>query len=223
MSHSEAFKAPDSNTLIFETPNLFKPTPDIDPSIAYHNEIGARYAHPIWGSIRAAFFEIQTKKEILFNDITNKNENFDTERYGVELGWEIAPIKDVNVFGNFAWTRAEFDNGAYDAKKIPLVPEIKWAAGVSWQFWNPFTLTVEGAGVARQYALNDFTNRFRMEDYATAGAKLGWKKKNVEAWLRVDNVFGEEYSSFASSDGLTVLNLNPSPEQVIEAGVKTSF
>lgn len=220
VSHSQAFKAPDSNTLIFETPNLFSPTPDIDSSIAYHNEIGVRYAHPVFGSVRTALFEVDTKKEILFNDISNRNENFDTTRQGVEFGWELAPKEGIELFGNFAWTRARFDNGAFDEKVIPLVPEYKWSAGATWEFWNPFALTIEGNGAADQYALNDFNNRFPMESYATVDAKLTWKRKNVEAWFRAQNLFGEEYSSFASSDGVSVLNLSPSPEQVFEAGVR---
>jgi hypothetical protein len=59
-----------------------------------------------------------------------------------------------------------------------------------------------------------------MDDYATLDLRLNWKKKGVEIWLAGRNLSGEEYSSFAASDGVTVLNLNPSPEQVFEAGIR---
>ena len=78
-SFSESFKVPDANTLIFETPNLFTPNPNIEPQTAKHYEIGARYAHPVFGSLRVDYFYIETKKEIPFDTngigIKNKNKN----------------------------------------------------------------------------------------------------------------------------------------------------
>ncbi len=219
-SYAGSFKVPDANTLIFETPNIFRPNPEIDPQIARHHEAGVRYAHPVFGSVRAAAFYIETKKEILFNDITNTNENFDTMRSGLELANEVALSSSVRVFSSYTFTAAEFDNGAFDGKTVPLVPKSKWTAGVRVEPVKCWTVSAEAAGVYDQYALNDFNNIFPMEDYWTLGGRISYKQKNWEAFFAVQNLLGEEYSSFVTSNGVDTLNFNPAPTAYIEVGVK---
>lgn len=218
--YSEAFKAPDSNTLIFETPNIFSPTPDIDPQIAHHNEIGVRYAHPIFGSVRADYFYIETKKEILFNDIANINENFDTKRQGVELAGEIALTERCQLFANYTYTEAEFDNGAFDGRTVPLVPKHKWSAGALMRPLEGWTVSTQTSLVKNQFALNDFNNLFPVEDYWTTDLKVSYKHKRWEIFAKGMNLFGEEYSSFVTSNGVNLVNFNPAPEITWEAGFK---
>jgi iron complex outermembrane receptor protein len=218
--YSEAFKVPDSNTLIFETPNIFSPTPGIDSQIAHHNEIGVRYAHPVFGSVRADYFYIETKKEILFNDINNINENFDTIRQGVELANEIALTEQVQLFGNYTYTQAEFDNGVFDGKDVPLVPRHHWTAGALIKPLPEWSVITSFSGVKDQFALNDFNNIFPVEDYWTADLRVAYKHKNWEVYAKGQNLFGEEYSSFMTSDGVSVVNFNPAPETTWEAGFK---
>ena len=219
-SYSDAFKVPDANTLIFETPNLFTPNPDIDPQIARHTEIGLRYAHPLIGSVRTDIFYVETKKEILFNDITNLNENFDTKRQGIELAAELALNERAQVFANLTYTKAEFDNGAFDGKTIPLVPESKWSAGVLLKPLKHLMVSVQATGVYDQFALNDFNNIFPMNDYWILGGKVAYQKENWEFYLRVQNILGEEYSSFVTSNAVDTVNHNPAPTSSIEAGFR---
>ena len=222
-SFAESFKVPDSNTLIFETPNLFTPTPDIDPQVARHYEFGARYAHPSFGSLRAAYFFIETKKEILFNDITNLNENFDTFRDGVELAAEAKVTPALQLFANYTYTDAEFDNGAFDDRQIPLTPEHRAAAGAAWAITQHWTISVQATLVEGQFALNDFNNRFPADDYLTVDGKLAWKKGDLEFFARGQNLLGEEYSTFVSSNGVDTVNFNPSPELYLEAGFRYNY
>ena len=193
---------------------------NIAPQLARHNEIGVRYAHPVFGSVRLDYFYIETKKEILFNDISNLNENFDTRRDGFEFANEIALTPAVQVFTALTFTSAEFDNGAFDGKKIPLTPEFKWSAGLVTEPVKHLKLSMEATGVHDQFALNDFTNRFPMEDYWTLGGKLAYAKDNWEVFVRGQNLLGEEYSSFMTSDGLTTVNFNPAPKSYVEAGFR---
>ncbi len=218
--YSDAFKVPDSNTLIFETPNLFTPTPDIEASIAHHMEAGVRVKpwEPV--SARATFFHIETDKEILFNDITNRNENFDTTRDGVEasLDWQLTEL--LKVSGGFSFTDAEFDTGMFDGKRVPLVPETQWSAALEWVPVQDWTLRLEASGVDGRFALNDLRNLFEAEDYWTMDLEVRRALPKGEAFVKMTNSLGEEYSSFTTSDGVSVVNLNPAPEFQIEAGVR---
>lgn len=217
-SYAESFKVPDANTLIFETPNLFSPNPNIDSQRARHHEAGVRYAHPLLGSVRAGTFYIETKKEILFNDITNLNENFDTVRYGVEAANELALTERLQIFSNFTYTQAEFDNGAFDGRTVPLVPESKVSAGVLYEPVRGLRGSAQATGHYGQYALNDFNNIFPIDDYWTLSGKVSYHRGNWEIFLRAENLLGEEYSSFVTSNAVDTVNYNPAPKTYIEAG-----
>lgn len=219
-TYGESFKVPDANTLIFETPNLFTPNPNIDPQIAHHHELGVRYAHPVFGAFRADVFYIETKKEILFNAISTLNENFDTRRSGFEIGNEVSPFPWLDVFTRYTYTDAEFDNGPFDGRAVPLVPENVWSAGFTARPDENWTFTSQAAGVADRFALNDFNNRFPVEDYWTLGARIAYHRGNWEVYVRGENVLGEEYSSFSTSNGTNTLNVNPAPTEYAEAGFR---
>ncbi len=219
-SYAETFKAPDSNALIFETPNLFTPNPDVDPSVARHHELGVRYAHPVFGSIRADVFLIETKKEILFNTFSTLNENYDTRRSGLELANELAVTKEIQLFANYTYTEAEFDNGAFDGNSVPLVPESRWSAGFAVRPDTHWTLSAQATGVYDQFVLNDFRNRFPLDDYWTLGAKASYRRGNWEVYVRGQNLLGEEYSSFATSNAAGTVLYNPAPTSYAEAGFK---
>lgn len=217
-SYAESFKVPDANTLIFETPNLFAPNPDIDSQRARHHEAGVRYAHPVLGSVRAGVFYIETKKEILFNDITNLNENFDTVRTGVEAADELALTERLQFFSNYTFTQAQFDNGAFDGKTVPLIPESKVSAGVLYEPVRGLKCSAQATGHYGQYALNDFNNIFPIDDYWTLSGKVSYHRGNWEIFLRAENLLGEEYSSFVTSNAVDTVNYNPAPKTSIEAG-----
>ncbi len=219
-SYAESFKVPDANTLIFATPNLFTPNPAIDPSVARDWEGGLRYAHPVFGSVRAGYFYIETKKEILFNAISTLNENFDTKRQGLELADEIAVTPWLGLFFNYTYTRAEFDNGRFDGKTVPLVPGSAWTAGTSLGPWRGWSLMVRATGVSDRFALNDFSNIFPQADYWTLGTRLAYKQGAWEFYVRGDNVLNEEYSSFITSNGANTINVNPAPTGYFEGGFR---
>lgn len=222
-SYAESFKAPDANALIFETPNLFTPNPDVDPSVARHWEGGLRYAHPVFGSVRANYFYVETKKEILFNSISTRNENFDTRRQGVELADEISIAPGVGVFLNYTYVNAEFDNGAFGGKTVPLVPESTWTAGAALGPWRGWSLVLRATGVYDRFALNDFNNIFPVDDYWTLGARLSWRRGPWEFYAKAENALDEEYSSFVTSNGATTLNVNPAPTNYFEGGFRVEF
>ncbi|HTL69864.1 MAG TPA: TonB-dependent receptor [Candidatus Eisenbacteria bacterium] len=219
-SASNSFKVPDAATLIFDTPGVAVSNPDIDPQLARHREAGLRYAHPVFGSIRGDLFYVETKKEILFNAASFKNENFDTIRSGAEAAAETAPCDRLQLFANYTYTRAEFDNGAFDGKAVPLVPESKWTGGFVLGPFAGVTVSAQAVGHYGQFALNDFSNRFPINDYWTLGGRLSYHRNGWEIFVRAENLLGEEYSSFVTSNAAGVLNFNPAPQSYVEGGFR---
>ena len=221
--YSEAFKVPDSNTLIFETPNLFSPTPDIEASIAHHTEAGVRAKPCETFTLRGTLFHIETKKEILFNDISNRNENFDTERNGGEMAVEWDAAEALKAFANYTYTDARFVNGLFNDKVVPLVPESQWSGGLEWIPAPGWALRLEATGVDGRFALNDLNNLFRAEDYWTADFEVRRSVPHGEIYFKMNNLFDERYSAFTTSDGVRVVNVNPSPEFNVEAGIRLAI
>ncbi len=218
--YSEAFKVPDSNTLIFETPNLFSPTPDIDSSIAHHAEAGARAKLSDTVLLKGTYFHIETKKEILFNDIVNRNENFDTLRDGGEVALEWDVTEAFKVFANYTYTDARFDNGRFDQKVVPLVPRSQCSGGVEWAMLAGWAGRLEATAINGRYALNDLNNIFKAEDYWTADFEIRRALPSGHFYIKINNLFDEQYSAFTTSDGVSVLNLNPSPALNVEVGLR---
>ncbi len=223
MSFSEAFKVPDANTLIFETPNIFTPNPAIDSSVARHKELGVRLKQAEWGQLKIAGYLIETKKEILFNDITNTNENFDTDRQGLEISEDWVFSEYLRGVLRYTFADSEFDNGVFDGRKIPLVPESQWTAGVTLTPNKEWKIGLLANAVYDRYALNDFNNIFPAEDYWTAGLSVNYHHDNWELFIKADNIFGEEYSTFTTSNGQDLLNVNPAPEESFEFGLRIAL
>ena len=122
--------------------------------------------------------------------------------------------------GNFTYTNAKFDNGAFNEKSIPLVPESKWSVGAVVEPLPGLRLLGQATGVDKQFALNDFNNLFSVNDYWTLGGRISYKKEGWEIFFKAENILSEEYSSFVTSDAVATVNYNPSPEQYFEGGFK---
>src|SRR5262249_2558416 len=135
-------------------------------------------------------FYIETKREILFDDITNLNENFDTRRSGVESVLSAKLAEGLTGYVNHTLVRAKFDNGAFDGKNVPLTPESRWSAGADWEFAG-WTVTGEAAGTHGQWALNDFNNLFPVDDYWTLMLRTAYHVDGWEFFIQAENLLGE--------------------------------
>jgi len=220
-SYGETLKGPDVTSLVAQAPNLFTPNPGIEPQVARHTEIGVRYAHPTFGSVRADVFHIETKKEIIFNATSFQSENFDTIRAGFEIAQELAITEHIDIFANYVYTNPEFDHGPFDGKTLPLTPESRWNAGFTLEPLKRLRISLYGGGTYDQFALNNFQNTVRADDYWTLGGRLEYGRGPWTVFLNLQNILGEEYASVVSTNGAgTVVNFQPSPTSYIEGGFR---
>jgi outer membrane receptor protein involved in Fe transport len=62
-----------------------------------------------------------------------------------------------------------------------------------------------------------------MEDYWTVGGKLSYKRGNWEIFVRAENLLGERYSSFETSNGTDKVDFNPAPGRTFEGGIRVEI
>ena len=98
-------------------------------------EIGTRIALASRLVLNARVYTMNLEDEIAYSNITWQNENLDKTRHqGVEIDFRYQTCAYAALFGNIAYTDAEFRQGENNGKKIPLVPEWKYSLGVDMKY-----------------------------------------------------------------------------------------
>jgi outer membrane receptor protein involved in Fe transport len=223
---AQSFKAPEANTMIYETPGLFSPNPDIDPTVANNYEVGLHVLDKTGNESKVAAYWIDSEREILLNAFATpwaKNENYNTIRRGIEVNFRKLLTEKLSVTGTYTYNNAIFKSGVFEGKQIPLVPQNKYTAQVDYSFWNNFDLRVDWLGVNGQYALNDFNNQYPVSAYNVWNSRLAWSQGDIDMYLIGRNLLNEKYSAFDTSNAAGLVRVNPAPERSILAGVKWEY
>lgn len=221
-SAAQSFKAPEANAMIYETPGLFSPNPDIDPTVANNYEIGLRFSDKKGNEGKVSVYRIDSSREILYNTFATpspKNENFDTLRRGIELSLK-RPIME-RLFFSFGYTfsHAIFKSGQFEDKTIPLVPQNKYTAKVDYKILEDLNFRIDWLGVNGQYALNDFNNLYPVKGYNLFNSKLSFEKDRFDIYLSARNLLDERYSAYVASNAAGEVRYSPAPGRSYQAGV----
>jgi iron complex outermembrane receptor protein len=197
---------------------------DLTPEKGYNYELGGEWSFMPGGRLSLAFYFLQMEDEISYNQDTFINENLDdTEHKGVEASLVVPVHKLLSLFGNITYSENKFTAGPNDGKKIPLVPELKAAAGATLTLTQGFTGTVRVNYVGERYFGSDRANEFeKMESYITVDLSLNYRWNRCKFFLNANNIFGEKYATwaYASAYGYSYY---PEPEQVVWGGVSVDF
>ncbi len=148
---------------------------------------------------RAAVYRMDLTDEIGYDGSAGANINFDpTRRQGLEteLGWRVSERLTARIA--YAYTDAEFRDGAYAGKRIPLVPRDKATVQLGWNAGAAGTYTALANHVgARRYS-GDFANvRNMLPGYTTVDLQAAWQLKPWTITARILNAFDKRYSPFA--------------------------
>jgi iron complex outermembrane receptor protein len=206
---------------------LFFANPDVQPVEANTIEVGARTDcwRYLGGSL--AYFHSDVNDDILFNPFTFQNENFDSIRQGVELSLISRPWDWMDIYYTTAFIDAQFDDGAFDGNRLPLVAEWQLTGGVNVRPCRGLQLTLETLHVRGQTANNDLNNNFSRNDYTVLNAKARYAWRNVTLFASVNNLLDRLYQSFptVSTDflGNQQVAYNPAPGINFQAGATIAF
>lgn len=224
-NYSESYRAPTAIELTCANPEAPCPVPTaivddppLDPVKGKTWETGIRWAPTDAVDATLAFFRTDLKDDILFRNEPNSRvlgffQNVDaTRRQGVELllrgvwGWG-------SWFLNYTVTDATFEDDielftfANDERiahvragdRLPLVPPHRVNGGIEVRIGRAWRLSLDAAYVDGQRLRGDEANRHsRLDEYFVANAALEYRYKTFDVFLRLENLFDEEYESYGA-------------------------
>lgn len=202
---------------------------DLKPQHGRIAEVGASaQAGPVQG--RATLYQMRLKDEIGYDGSAGggfgANVNLDpTRRQGLEteIDWRITGELKARLA--YAYTDAEFSDGPYAGKEIPLVPRDKATLQLNWDTGRTgrYTAVANYVG-ARRYS-GDFANLHgRLDAYTTLDLQAAWQLKPLEITLRLLNAFDKRYASYAGySPWVADHYYYPADGRSLHLGVRYTF
>lgn len=235
--YSRPFKAPNVDDFSSRLGSFSRSNANLVPQQADTYEVGLQGTVVPGFSVDATAFYIRLAEEILYNNVAFTNQNFDTRRFGTELSLQARPAEG-RWRGSIAYTfvDAEFSEGDFVGRTIPGTPAhtLSTSAGVSPLpgLWVDLSWRVVGRAVR----FNDFDNILEharsygvvdlLVQYDVPRRWLGSRGPEATAYLRIDNLTSEEYSSYQSSNSVSLVTgagEAPMPPIGFTGGVRVRF
>jgi iron complex outermembrane receptor protein len=232
-SYGRPFKAPNVDDFSSRIGSMFRSNADLKPQQADSYELGARFRIRAVRMHATAFYT-RIDREILFNPFTSTNENFDTRRFGTELGmrgeW---PDRRLRGYATYTFLDGEFRKGAFTGNTIPGAPEHTLHAGAGVSPLDGLWIDLDWTLVADAVRFNDVRNQLAGADnygvldltcrYAVPRLRgLDWAE--MSAYVTIRNLTNEEYVTYQSSDGSAIsAGEAPMPPATVVAGVALNF
>ncbi|HDQ04917.1 MAG TPA: TonB-dependent receptor [Deltaproteobacteria bacterium] len=196
-------------------------------------EVGTEYCPLDNLKLGLTIYRIDMKDEIEYVGFfpTGYNQNVgETRHQGVEAYFSYLWPQYFKVYGNFTYHRATYENGQYDGKKIPMVPQYLANAGLEIYLPYNIMLKPEVHYVSKAYLSADFDNNAeRLDSYTLVDIYLHYKptfgRLSMAVFAGVENLVNEKYSSF----GLDYEQWGgpnfyyPMPGRTFKAGVKFEY
>lgn len=224
-NYSQSYRAPTAIELTCANPQAPCPVPtaivDDPPLDAVKGktwETGLRWSPAPALNATLALYRTDLKDDILFRNEPQSRvlgffQNVDaTRRQGLELllngRWSWG-----NWFLNYTVTDATFEDDialftfanedrlaqVKAGDRLPLVPPHRVNGGVELMLWQQFRLGVDAIWVDAQRLRGDEANTgSRLDPYFVANMQLSYQYKNVELFVRFENLFDENYESYGA-------------------------
>jgi len=222
-SVSQGFTLPNS-TLKYE------PDSDLDPSILWQYEFGARYTGISWLMVDVVGWMLNTTNEIFENppgsgDFVNIGE---TARMGIESEAVITPMDGLQIRGTYAYTDTEIQNNpqeSLEGKEITNVPQTIATFDVSYALSNGLGARVLFRDVGSYFSNAENTAGY--EGYSVTNLFLFYNFNQQSSnqgriFLELRNVFDSIYSEVVfGGPGSQILT--PAPTRNLMVGINYNF
>jgi iron complex outermembrane receptor protein len=233
-SYARPFKSPNVDDFSSRLGSSFGGNADLEPQQADTYEAGVRAWRGPLSASATAFF-LRTEDEILFNPLTFSNQNFDTQRGGLELTGGFA-LDRLRGRASYTFVDAEFRNGTFTERTLPGTPEHLFAASVGvsplprlwvdlqWQLTHDYVRfnDVNNALIgADNYGVLSLVCQYHLPRPADAPV---WRPDG-RVFARVENLTNEEYVQFQSSNGVNPSGAGEAPATPINfvVGLSVEF
>ncbi len=200
--------------------------------------MGVKHAVGEVAEVRVTPFLTRNKQEIFLDPTVypGNNGNYGrTQRIGVDAGnaFHLAPfmqqgwlkIADINL--DYTYLDARFKGGAFDAKKIPLVPEHQLAIGFDAMTKAGLSWHMKARYMGAQFGINDDANtKPVLKPSIVTDTRVGFQlNSGWETFVGVNNIFNERYYDYLAygTGTSTRVDYYPAMGRNYVAGVKCRF
>lgn len=150
--------------------------------------------------------------------------------YRIQGAYQDAEWKDA-TFRAYVWgdtpagdTREDVD---ISGEKVPHVPKFTGTFGLDFYFTDHFKFSMDVNYYGKQYV--DVLNRYEINSYITADAKLSYTREKFKIWLLANNLFDREVENKfnetgdRNADGSPNYLYYPLDGRYLEVGVSLEF
>ncbi|MDX4058318.1 TonB-dependent receptor [Aliarcobacter skirrowii] len=181
--------------------------------------------------LKVSLFRANLKNEIYYYNTgsfsTSFNTNIDkSHKYGLEIYDKYLINDKLFTSLNYSYIIAKIDeennnNGAYNGKKLPGVSKHNLSLALGYSPIKNFETILSHSYRSSAYAYDDFENNFnqRQKNYNSTDLSFNFKKKNVELFAKIQNLFDQKNGLWVKDDAIYPVNF----ERTFFAGMKVSF
>lgn len=155
---------------------------------------------------KLGLYQLNLQHEIMFDPTQTPqnpfgvNRNLDpTTRQGLSLIEKYQMNTKIGIDCQYNYVNARFRNGPDSGKRIPLVAENIFHAGINYGFvehWNVYT---EAVYTGSQYTANDNGNvAKKLSPYTVYNINLRFNYLKLTAAFRINNIFNTYYNFYAT-------------------------
>ena len=171
-------------------------------------------------------YDMDIEDELYYDSDAFANVNLDeSNRKGViiEAYYDITPSLSLN--GSYSRTKATYKSGSFEGNDVPFVPEQTAVLGLNYTLTSTINLYADAIYTGRRFRADDNDNASdQLGGYTIYNINLGynthpdWQDAAWSANVRVNNIFGKEYSGLSS-----IFGVYPAPKAAIEVNVGYHF
>ncbi len=180
--------------------------------------------------IAANIFLADIKDEIYVNPLTSANTNYasPTRRYGFELESSLKLFEkrwfNITPFFNLTTQKPYFKGGDYSGKRIPMVPDFKYAVGYALQPVKGLTISTELNHLGPQFAINDQENDLpKLKSYTVVDMKVRYNWRGATVWISLTNLFNKKYSEYSVDNWMGGTDYYPAQGRNLVSGFSLEY
>jgi iron complex outermembrane receptor protein len=210
-----------------------------DPEYCWNYEVGLKsnwFNKKFKANLSAFYIAMDDKQvrvldpESLLSTTTNAGKAYS---YGLEVQLKATPLVGWEVFANFGYTQAKFDefiSSGWNSTRtsvvyedlsgnyLPFAPEYTFNAGAQYRSAGGFMGRLDIIGNGKFYG--DTANSCEQDPYQLVNLRLGYEAEDWEVYLWAKNLFDQEYLTWFSLSGSNMYAVDGAPRTF---GVTVSY
>lgn len=169
---------------------------------------------------QASLYRLDLTNELMYDPVTYANVNLEkTRRDGLLLEAERQLSERLNIRGQYSFVDAEYRAGTFKGNDVPGVARHNASIQLGYRLLPGLNTQLEAVYTGAQYLSGDDTHTEPREGgYTLLNAALTYDYKQFNSKLRVNNLTGKQYDSYANPYGRY-----PAPEEQVQLSVGYRF